>query len=150
MRDPMITTLSRLDKHRSAQWGHCQPRNTDTQRRHKSKKSEILGRCGKQNMLRRYLKIWDWDLIFSRAVKPISSLGVPSPCCQPMQNFHNQPFPTCQHALSNIYSMNWITLLPQKQLVLVWPYTPPHTARLRICTTLSWPRYSSFRNQVHT
>ena len=49
MRDPMITTLSRLDKHRSAQWGHCQP----------------------------------------------------------MQNFHNQPFPTCQHALSNIYSMNW-------------------------------------------
>ena len=31
-------------------------RTTDTQWRHKSKKSEILGRCGRQNMLRPYLK----------------------------------------------------------------------------------------------
>jgi hypothetical protein len=31
-------------------------------------------------MLRPYLKIWDWDLIFGRAVKAISSLGVRSPC----------------------------------------------------------------------
>ena len=30
-------------------------------------------------MLRPYLKIWDWDLIFGRAVKAISSLGVRSP-----------------------------------------------------------------------
>ena len=44
------------------------------------KKSEILGRCGRQNMLRPYLKIWDWDLNFGRAVKLISSLGVRSPC----------------------------------------------------------------------
>ena len=29
---------------------------TDTQWRHRSKKSENLGRCGKQNMLRQYLK----------------------------------------------------------------------------------------------
>ena len=34
---------------------------TDTQWRHKSKKSENLGRCGRQNMLRPYLKIWDWE-----------------------------------------------------------------------------------------
>ena len=27
----------------------------------KSKISEKLGRCGRQNMLRPYLKIWDWD-----------------------------------------------------------------------------------------
>jgi hypothetical protein len=33
-------------------------RTTDTQWRHKSKKSEILGRCGRQNMLRPYLKNW--------------------------------------------------------------------------------------------
>ena len=33
-------------------------RATDTQWRHKSKKSEILGRCGRQNVLRPYLKIW--------------------------------------------------------------------------------------------
>ena len=33
-----------------------------------------------KNMLRPYLKIWDWDLIFGRAVKVISSLDVRSPC----------------------------------------------------------------------
>ena len=38
-------------------------RTTDTQWRHKSKKSENLGPCGRQNMLRPYLKIW--DLIFA-------------------------------------------------------------------------------------
>ena len=34
---------------------------------------------GRQNMHWPYLKIWDWDLIFGRAVKAISSLGVRSP-----------------------------------------------------------------------
>ena len=57
-----------------------QTRTTDTQWRHKSKISEKLGRCGRQNMLPPYLKIWDWDWIFGRAVKTISSLGVRSPC----------------------------------------------------------------------
>ena len=57
-------------------------RTTDTQWRHKSKISEKLGRCGRQNMLPPYLKIWDWDWIFGRAVKAISSLGVRSPCIQ--------------------------------------------------------------------
>ena len=52
----------------------------DTQWRHKSKISERLGRCGRQNMVRPYLKIWDWDWILSRAVKAISSLSVRSPC----------------------------------------------------------------------
>ena len=54
-------------------------RTMDTQWRHKSKISEKLGWCGRQNMLRPYLKIWDWDWIFGRAVKAISSLGVRSP-----------------------------------------------------------------------
>ena len=31
------------------------------------------------DMLRPYLKIWDWDLIFGRAVKAFSSPGVRSP-----------------------------------------------------------------------
>ena len=57
--------------------GH-QPPTTDTQWRHKSE----MGRCGRQNMLWPYLKIWDWDWIFGRAVKAISSLGVRSPCHQ--------------------------------------------------------------------
>ena len=61
----------------------------DTQWRHKSKKSENLGQCGRQNMLRPYLQIWDWELIFSCAVKVISSLGIPSPCTMP------RPFMDC-------------------------------------------------------
>ena len=32
-----------------------------------------------KDMLRSYLKVWDWDWIFGRAVKAISSLGVCSP-----------------------------------------------------------------------
>ena len=39
-----------------------------------------MGRCVRQNMLRPYLKIWEWEWIFGRAVKAISSLGVRSPC----------------------------------------------------------------------
>ena len=59
---------------------------TDTQWRHKSKKSENLGRCGRQNMLPPYLKIWDWELIFGRAVKAISSPGVGSPWSVPKKS----------------------------------------------------------------
>ena len=59
-------------------WSY-QPRTTDTQWRHKSKKSENLGWCGKQNMLGLYLKIWEWEWIFGRSVKAISSPGVRSP-----------------------------------------------------------------------
>ena len=54
-------------------------RTTDTQWRHKSKISEKLGQCGRQNMLWPYLKIWEWEWIFGRAVKAISCLGVSSP-----------------------------------------------------------------------
>ena len=39
------------------------------------KKSEILSRCGRQNMLQSYLKIRVWDLIFDRAVKAIFYRG---------------------------------------------------------------------------
>ena len=42
------------------------------------KKSENLGRCGRQNMLWP-LKNWEWELIFGHAVKVISSPGVRSP-----------------------------------------------------------------------
>ena len=60
-------------------WHHRIPsRTTDTQRRHKSSISEKMGRCGSQNMLPQYLKIWEWEWIFGRAVKAISSLGVRS------------------------------------------------------------------------
>ena len=63
-----------------------EPRPTDTQWRHKSKKSENLGWCGRQNMLRPYLQIWEWVLIFGRAVKAISSPCVRSPCLTLLSN----------------------------------------------------------------
>ena len=59
------------------------PRTTDTQWKHKSQISEKLGRCGRQNMLRPYLNIWEWEWIFGRAVKATFSLGVRSPCSFP-------------------------------------------------------------------
>ena len=71
----LIKSCSRLSE--SEIWT-C-TRTTDTQWRHKSKKSENLGRCGRQNMLQPYLKIWEWEWIFGRAVKAISSPGVRSP-----------------------------------------------------------------------
>ena len=58
-------------------------RTTDTKWRNKSKKSENLGRCCRQNMLQPYLNIWEWELIFGRAVKAISSPGVRSPWVAP-------------------------------------------------------------------
>ena len=65
-------------------------RTTDTQWRHKSKKSENLGRCDRQNMHQPYLNIWEWELIFSRAVKVISSPGICSPWVRLiLVNFHN-------------------------------------------------------------
>ena len=40
----------------------------DTQWRHKSNISEKLGRCGRQNMLLPYLKIWDSDVTLTPPV----------------------------------------------------------------------------------
>jgi hypothetical protein len=37
-----------------------------------------MGQSGRQNMLWPYLKIWEWELIFGRAVKAISSLVIHS------------------------------------------------------------------------
>ena len=56
------------------------PPTTDTQRRHKSKKYENLVRCGRQNMLRPYLNICEWEWIFGLSVKAISSPGVRRVC----------------------------------------------------------------------
>ena len=49
------------------------------------------------------------------------------------------------------YSKNMIriTILAQVLLILVRPYSHSSTAHLRICTSLSWPKYCSFR-MVHT
>ena len=45
---------------------------------HKSNKPENLGQCGRQNMLRPYLRIWEWERNFGRSVKAFSP-GVRSP-----------------------------------------------------------------------
>ena len=65
----------------------------DTQWRHKSKISEKLGRCSRENMLRPYLKIWEWEWIFGRAVKAISSPGVRSPCSDRFLKLDKERFP---------------------------------------------------------
>ena len=41
--------------------------------RHKFKKPENLGQCGRQNIFRPYLKICEWEWIIGHAVKAISS-----------------------------------------------------------------------------
>ena len=61
----------------------CRARTTDTRWQHKSKITDKLSRCGRLNMLPPYLKIWDWDWVFGRAVKAIFSLGVRSPWVNP-------------------------------------------------------------------
>ena len=66
----------------------CIARTTDTQWRHKSKISEKLGWCGRQNMLRPYLKIWDWDWIFGSAVKAVSFLDIRSPWLSAFSCWH--------------------------------------------------------------
>ena len=76
-----FTPYSCRRRYHSRHQSWCVSRTMDTQWRHKSKLSEKLGRCGRQNMLRPYLKIWEWEWIFGRAVKAISSLGVRSPWC---------------------------------------------------------------------
>ena len=66
---------------------------TVTQWRHKSKKYENFGWCGRQNMLRPYLEIWEWELIFCHAVKSISSPGIRS----------------IQKSTRNSWTLNWPT-----------------------------------------
>ena len=96
----MFNSLNLVIKARmfSIRWvgmfGPQKSRTTDTQWRHKSKKSENLGRCGRQNMLRPYLKIWEWEWIFGRAVKAISSPCVRSPWRKrfPSSGNFNVPF----------------------------------------------------------
>jgi hypothetical protein len=113
-------------------------RTTDTKWRHKSKISEKLGRCGRQNMLRPYLKIWNWDWIFRRAVKAISSLGVRSPCLWRIQ------VPTIAniHRRRKVHERVLVILAehpgPKGQLSclhsfkIVWPMKPSSTALLRL------------------
>ena len=66
---------------------------------------------GRQNMLRPYLKIWDWDLIFGRAVKAISSPGVRSPC---------QKLSTC--AVLFINSITTVDNLARHFFLFWWGY----------------------------
>ena len=76
---PMITPCPNPSDFRVGRtW--VRSRTMDTQWRPKSNISKKLGWYGRANMLRPYLKIWDWDGILGRAVKAISSLGVHSPC----------------------------------------------------------------------
>ena len=53
-----------------------------------------------------YLKIWEWELIFGRAVKTISSPGVRSPCFNQSDCFdHN--YLTLTNRQTNMTSFDW-------------------------------------------
>ena len=67
-------------------------RTTDTQLRHKSKLSEKLGQCGRQNMFRPYLKFGSRSEFFCHAVKAISSLGVRSVTAVVNLRFHQSKY----------------------------------------------------------
>ena len=99
-------------------------RTTDTQWKHKSKISEKLGRCGRQNRLQPYLTIWDWDWIFGRAVKSIFSLGVRSPCLLSWtwwnwKHFRSSIF-IFTRLFSNLMLFNNLMLWKMKNLVLMY------------------------------
>ena len=126
------------------------PRTTDTQWRHKLKISEKLGRCGRQNMLPPYLKIWDWDWIFGRAVKVISSLGVSSPWNVPYRlPFCKQKSSQSQHLkglfLPRTDSMCFLSfvllkvIFPRSHNVYNWKASFPHELfKLTFCEKHSW------------
>ena len=84
-------------------------RTTDTQWRHKSKISEKLDWCGRQNMLPPYLKNWVWDWIFGHAVKAISSLGVRSPWSQSTSSeTHSEiPYSSIKEIPITNFHTNW-------------------------------------------
>ena len=72
---------------------------------------EKLGRCGRQNMLWPYQKIWDWDWIFGRAVKSISSLGVRSPWSH--LRIHSIYLYYVKHIFRNLWQT--LSLAPQSE-----------------------------------
>ena len=114
-----ITTILGQEGSSSTQCSHA--RTTDTQWSHKSKISEKLGRCGRQNMIWPYLKIWDWDLIFGCAVKAISSLGVRSPwfSCGVKCWQSQHPLVNKSHSVSNFL---WYFPLCIVEPVLGWDH----------------------------
>ena len=48
-----------------------------------------------KNMLLPYLKVWEWELIFGRAVKAISSPGVRRPCSIQTKKNEQTRSPVC-------------------------------------------------------
>ena len=120
-----LTFWNRIFGCYSAEFG-VGPRTTDTQWRHKSKKSENLGRCGRQNMLWPYLKIWEWELIFGRAVKAISSPGVRSPwvglwleCCTAKGPPGETLLPVDDDYCHSMASLPFMSVLPTRRFDVV-------------------------------
>ena len=75
---------------------------------------EKLGRCGKQNMLWPYLKIWEWEWIFGHVVKAISSLDVHSY----LASKSNLGFSSTASALSSWFSL-FLTDQPKQPTALL-------------------------------
>ena len=86
------------------------------------------GTCG-PNSFQVFKSYTEFGLLFSNLVES-NAFIVPWRCCLKWQYF---------------WSKVRITILGQVLLILVRPYSHSSTAHLRICTSLSWPRYWSFK-----
>ena len=78
--DPMMCTMVIwVVEFSSTKLERFLPKNQHTQRKLLNFENWCkMGRCGRQNMLGPYLKIWEREFIFGRTVKAISSPGVRS------------------------------------------------------------------------
>jgi len=106
-------------------------------------------------MLRPYLKIWDWDWIFGRAVKAISSLGIRSPWSDPSLYFKqiiSNYFPKffIQLAPSSIYSCSIGHILEYVFCHLgCWAVKGKFLKRRNFCLSMQlfWVVFSCFHGQ---
>ena len=82
-----------------------------------------MGRCDRQNMLPPYLKIYNWELIFGRAVKSISSPGVRSPwsrphICSPIWGSQIRHVSVCNLRVPNYLAVNTTFSLVQDNCIV--------------------------------
>ena len=105
---------------------------TDTQWRHRSKKSENLGRCGRQNMLLPYLKILEWEWIFGHPVKAVSSLGVRSPWLNGLHKVLRRVIGTLLWKMNLTLKKSCLKI----QLYCMWYYLLREQGRLTISNIL--------------
>ena len=83
-----------------------------------------------------YLKIWDWELIFGRAVKAISSLFIRSPCIAVTAVYHRAGAPVQVRP-----ARLWYYLHFSEQNAVTQPYLNQGAVYAYLITTCPPPRF---------